>query len=151
QQRAEEHRRAQESTQQRAAEERNRTEWHQQLDAEHAMNESPLMLTATAFAETPKTIVQLVGNNAICYQGIQRTFRNAIVVFVRTRLPRLHPTDHLQRMKKLFGDDWEKAAQNANQSRDMFGTTTAIRDDYDLLGTNHFFGLIEKFYDKLFT
>ena len=101
--------------------------------------------------DVPKTLIELVGNNAICYQGIQRTFRNSVVQFLRERLPRLYPTDHVQRMKKVFGQEWETAVQNANKSREILGTTTTIRDEYDLLGTNHFFGIFEKFFDKLFT
>ena len=92
----------------------------------------------------------MVGNNAICYQGIQRIFRNAIVGFLRERLPRVFPSDHVQQMKRLFGDSWEKAAANASQSRDIGGTTTPIRDDYDLLGVNHFHDVFDRFFDKLF-
>jgi hypothetical protein len=54
-------------------------------------------------------------------------------------------------LKKTFGEDWDKAAQNANQSREMLGTTTVVRDEYDLLGTNHFYGIFERYYDRLFT
>ena len=61
-----------------------------------------------------------------------------MVTFLRDRLARLFPEDHIQRMKKTFGEDWEKAAQNAKQSRESLGTTTVVRDEYDLLGTNHF-------------
>jgi len=92
-----------------------------------------------------------LGNNAICYQGLQRLFRNTVVGFLRHRLPRIFPTDHAQRMKKLFGEHWEKAAQNAAQSREIGGTTTTVRDEYDLLGTNHFFEIFDTFYDKLFS
>jgi tetratricopeptide (TPR) repeat protein len=92
-----------------------------------------------------------VGNNAVCYHGIQRIFRNAVVSFLRERLSRLFPDDHVNRLKKLFGDDWVKAAQNANLSRDNLGTTTTVRDDYDLLGTNHFFNIFDRLYDRLFT
>src|ERR1700678_2541145 len=54
-------------------------------------------------------------------------------------------------MKKTLGEEWEKAAQNASQSREILGTTTVVRDDYDLLGTNHFYGLFDRFYDKIFS
>jgi tetratricopeptide (TPR) repeat protein len=92
-----------------------------------------------------------LGANAICYQGIQRIFRNAVVSFLRDRLEHLFPQDSVQRLKKLFGDDWVKAAQNANSSREKLGTTTMVRDDFDLLGTNHFYNVFERFYDRLFT
>ncbi len=110
--------------------------------------------TALSPQSAPESIKQpsiVLGNNALCYQGIQRTFRNAVVTFVRERLARLFPEDHIQRMKKTFAEDWEKAAENASRSREMLGTTTAVRDEYDLLGTNHFYSLFERFYDRIFT
>jgi tetratricopeptide (TPR) repeat protein len=107
--------------------------------------------TQSPAQSSPDPNTQPLGNNAVCYQGIQRTFRNAVVAFLRDRLARLFPGDHIQRMKKTFGEDWEKAAQNASQSRDILGTKTIVRDEYDLLGTNHFYGIFERFYDKIFT
>jgi hypothetical protein len=56
----------------------------------------------------------MVGNTAICYQGIQRAFRNTIVGFLREHFPRIFPKDHVQQMKKLFGDAWDKAATDAS-------------------------------------
>jgi tetratricopeptide (TPR) repeat protein len=108
----------------------------------------PTLLPAPSAPEPHK---RSLGNNAVCYQGIQRTFRNGVVTFLRDRLARLFPEDHTLRMKKTFGEDWEKAAQNASQSRDILGTTTIVRDEYDLLGTNHFYGIFERFYDRIFT
>jgi tetratricopeptide (TPR) repeat protein len=104
-----------------------------------------------AQTEGQQPSVSPLKNNAVCYQGIQRTFRNAVVLFLRARLTRLFPDDHVQRVKKGFGDDWDKAAQNASKSRENLGTSTTVRDEYDLLGTNHFFGLFDRFYDKIFT
>jgi tetratricopeptide (TPR) repeat protein len=93
----------------------------------------------------------MVGNNAICYQGIQRVFRNAIVSFLREHLPRVFPKDHIQQMKKLFGETWEKGAADAARSRDIGGTSTVVRDDYDLLGVSHFYEVFDKHFDKLFS
>src|SRR6266700_8989 len=93
----------------------------------------------------------MMGNNAICYQGTQRVFRGAIVGFLREHLPRIYPTSHLELMKKPFGDAWDKAATDASRSRDIGGTTTAIRDEYDLLGVNHFYEIFDKHFDKLFS
>jgi len=90
------------------------------------------------------------GNNAICYQGVQRIFRNAVVAFLRDRLPKIFPTDHIQKVQNVFGDDWHKGSLNANMSRQIQGTGTSVSDDYDLLGVNHFFSVFERFYDKIF-
>lgn len=111
----------------------------------------PTPLPSTSAPEPHKRAPDILRNNAICYQGIQRTFRNAVVTFLRDRLARLFPEDHVQRMKKAFGEEWEKAAQNASLSREILGTTTSVRDEYDLLGTNHFFGIFERFYENIFT
>jgi len=112
---------------------------------------APTHLPSPSAPEPGKRSFDVLGNNAICYQGIQRTFRNAVVTFLRGRLSRLFPDDHIQRLKKTFGEDWEKAAQNASHSRETLGTTTTVRDEYDLLGTNHFFGVFDRFYDKIFS
>lgn len=101
--------------------------------------------------EQHRYVSELLGNNAVCYQGIQRTFRNAVVAFLRARMARAYPDDHVERLKKTFGEEWNKAAQNASQSRESLGTRTVIRDEYDLLGTNHFYGIFERFYDKIFS
>jgi hypothetical protein len=93
----------------------------------------------------------VVGNNAICYQGLQRVFRNTIVGFIRQHFPRVFPNDHVHQIKKLFGDAWEKAAGDAARSRDIGGTSTVLRDDYDLLGVNHFYEVFYKHFDKLFS
>jgi tetratricopeptide (TPR) repeat protein len=100
--------------------------------------------------EPSDRLIDVIGRNALCYQGLQRVFRNTVVAFLRDRFNRLFPGDHVQRVKKLFGDDWDKASLNANLSRQGLGTTTVVRDDYDLLGTNHFFAIFDRYYDKLF-
>jgi hypothetical protein len=83
----------------------------------------------------------MIDNNAICYQGVQRIFRNAMVGFLRTRLPLAYPQDHEQRLRQPFGERWAIAAANAEKSRQIWGTSTTIKDDYDLLGVDHFFAL----------
>jgi len=93
----------------------------------------------------------MIDNNSICYQGVQRVFRNAMVGFIRERFSLVFPADHEQRLKRPFGEDWEKAASNATQSRQVWGTSTSIKDSYDLLGVNHFYPLFEKYFDKLFS
>jgi tetratricopeptide (TPR) repeat protein len=93
----------------------------------------------------------LIGANAICYQAVQRIFRNGVVAFLRKTMVSAYPQDYLMRLKKPFGDDWSKAELQANLSRNNLGTNTAIRDDFDLLGTNHFFNIFELHFEKLFS
>jgi tetratricopeptide (TPR) repeat protein/TolA-binding protein len=118
------------------------------LEARHAEKEN--IEGAVAAQDNAPRNVDGLGNNAVCYQALQRIFRNSVVAFLRGRLPRVFPTDHTLRLQKLFGEHWEKAAQNAIQSRQIGGTNTAVRDGYDLLGINHFFEVFDKFFDKLF-
>jgi tetratricopeptide (TPR) repeat protein len=63
----------------------------------------------------------------------------------------LYPQDHAQRLRNIFGEDWTKSARNAELSRESLGTSTVIRDEYDLLGTNHFFNVFDRYYDKIFS
>jgi tetratricopeptide (TPR) repeat protein len=93
----------------------------------------------------------LVGNNALCYEGIQRQFRNTVVSFLRERMKAAFPNDHAVRLTKPFGENWGKAAKNATDARAQGGTSTQIKDDFDLLGVNHFYTLFEEYYDKLFS
>ena len=117
----------------------------------HKERSSPGKESPQRGPELDKQPQDILGNNAICYQGIQRTFRNAVVAFLRDRFARLFPADHIQRLRKNFGEEWEKTTQNARVSRQILGTATAVRDEYDLLGTNHFFNFFERYYDKIFT
>jgi hypothetical protein len=70
-------------------------------------------------------------------------------MFLRDKLPKAFPGDHVRRLKALFSKEWEKISSNAVESRRIGGTSTAIRDEYDLLGTNHFFAIFNQFYDRL--
>ena len=44
-----------------------------------------------------------------------------------------------------------KSCTERKQSREVLGTTTSVRDEYDLLGTNHFYNVFERYYDKIFS
>jgi hypothetical protein len=92
----------------------------------------------------------VVRNNAICYEGIQRHFRNTVVC-LQERMKAPFPSDHPVRLTKPFGENWGKAAKNATDSREQGGTATQIKDEFDLFGVNHFYTLFEEYYDKLFS
>ena len=101
-------------------------------------------LSTTLQSELQRKPPELIGHNAVCYQGVQRTFRNAVVVFLRERLTRLFPDDHPERLKKTFGDEWKKLLRTRSSPEKVLGTTTSVRDEYDLLGTNHFYNVFER-------
>jgi seryl-tRNA synthetase len=66
---------------------------HQPLVESHALG--PSALPSLSEAEPQRRPSDILGNNALCYQGIQRAFRNSVVTFLRDRLARLFPEDHV--------------------------------------------------------
>src|ERR1043166_4925153 len=96
------------------------------------------------------TETSVVGINAYCYQGIQRVFRNALVSFIRERMSTVFPADHVEKLKRPFAKEWDTLVSNASASRRSGGTSTEIKDEYDLLSVGHFFSIFEAYFDKLF-
>lgn len=92
----------------------------------------------------------MVGNNAICYEALQRTFRNRVVGYLRLRMAEVFPNEHLEKLKKPFAKEWGTLVTNANACREDGGTETKIEDDYDLLSAGHFYNLFDAYFDKLF-
>lgn len=93
----------------------------------------------------------MVGNNAICYQALQRTLRNCLVGYIRTRMKEVFPSDDAARLKRLFEKEWASLVANANACRKTGGTNTTIIDDYDLLSVGHFFSIFDAYFDKFFS
>jgi tetratricopeptide (TPR) repeat protein len=111
----------------------------------------PTLSSPTSVSDPVDERSSVTDNNALCYQAIQRIFRNAVVALLRDRMPRVYPSDHVERLKRPFGKEWARTAEHAQYSRQNGGTTTAVRDDYDPLGTNHFYSLFDAYYEKLFS
>lgn len=93
----------------------------------------------------------MVGNNAICYQALQRTCRNRLVEYIRLRMKELFPSDHVNRLKRPFEKEWDALVASAHACRKDGGTDTAVVDEYDLLSVGHFFNLFDVYFDKLFS
>ena len=93
----------------------------------------------------------MIGNNAICYEAIQRVFRNAVVDYLRKRMADIFPSDHIERLKRPFANEWPALVANAKACRESGGTETKIKDDYDLLSVGHFFSVFDSYYDKMFS
>jgi len=94
---------------------------------------------------------RIVGNNAICYEAIQRRLRNGIVDYLRLRMAEIFPLDHTEKLRKPFEKEWSDLVAKANASREVGGTDTQIRDDYDLLSVSHFYSLFDSYFDKMFS
>lgn len=88
--------------------------------------------------------------NVVCYEGIQRIFRNAIVRYLREELTNAYPDDFGSRLSSSFpSDQWETIKKHATVHRDTGALSNPIRDDFDVLSVNHFFGLFDRYYETL--
>lgn len=48
-----------------------------------------------------------LSTNALCYEAVQRTLRNAGVAFLRQHLAEAFPDSHLEQLKRPFKNEWE--------------------------------------------
>ena len=89
-------------------------------------------------------------NTVLVYAAIQRTFRNAIVRFIRERLRAQFGATAEAELKKGFKpEDWEKVRAGAEEPRALGTVATGIVDDFDLLSVNHFYNIFEKHWEWL--
>jgi tetratricopeptide (TPR) repeat protein len=90
-------------------------------------------------------------NNIVCYEGIQRIFRNSIVTLLRKTLTEKFPDDFMDKLKSPFPkEEWETIKFHASLSRTSGDLSSQIVDDFDLLSVNHFFNIFDKHYDIFF-
>jgi hypothetical protein len=86
----------------------------------------------------------------VCYEGIQRIYRNAIVRYLRNKMIEAFGGDASDRVKKTFkAEEWEGIRTNAQVARVAGVLTTDVKDDFDLLSVNHFFGLFDVYWSQL--
>jgi tetratricopeptide (TPR) repeat protein len=90
-----------------------------------------------------------VDNNTLCYEGIQRVYRNAIVKTIRQRLTQRYGADALTRLKRPFAREWDEIHASAKERRLSGQLTAELADEFDLLGVNHFFNLLDAEYGAL--
>jgi len=89
-------------------------------------------------------------NLSICYEGIQRHYRNSIVRHLRQSLIRDFPKDFKEKLKKPFKtEEWDSIVKNSDLSRSTGEISAEIKDDFDLLSVNHFFNIFEAHFDVL--
>lgn len=91
-----------------------------------------------------------IDNVTVCYQAIQRVYRNAVVERVRQRFSDLFAAQAVEKAKAPFKKEWDEIQEAARQSRASGELSTPIRDDFDVLGVNHFYNLFELYFDELF-
>ena len=88
-------------------------------------------------------------NLMICYEGIQRVYRNAVVRYLRQRITAEFPESYEDKVRAPFEKEWDKIRLNAQERRQTGEISSAILDDFDLLSVNHFFNLFDAYYEKL--
>ena len=89
-------------------------------------------------------------NNSRCYQGIQRIYRNAVVQHIRDRMFKAFETEAIKKLREPFKtDEWVAIELAAQASRESGELDAPIRDDFDLLGVNHFFNIFDKHWKVL--
>src|SRR5437016_736297 len=95
------------------------------------------------------TTDMILSNLTICYDGIQRTYRNALVRHIRSSLKKSYPADWLEKLRKPFEKEWGKLTESAAERRKTGEIACDITDEFDLLSVNHFFNLFDAYYDDL--
>ena len=94
--------------------------------------------------------VMTSANNSRCYQGIQRVYRNAVVQHIRDRMIKAFETEAIKKLREPFKtDEWVAIESAAQLSRESGELDAPIRDDFDLLGVNHFFNIFDKHWKVL--
>ena len=88
--------------------------------------------------------------NTICFEAMNRDYRNAVVAHVRTALQGAYPNDWETRMIAPFKKEWEATRAAASTSRISGQHEAQLRDEADLLGVNHFYNLFDVHFEVLF-
>ena len=91
----------------------------------------------------------MLSMNSICYEGVCRIYRNAVVNHIRETLSKEYPEDWEEKVRAPFRKEWETIRKDAYTRRNTGELTGKISDDADLLGVNHFYNLFEKYFDDL--
>ena len=92
----------------------------------------------------------MVSTNTICFEGICRIYRNAVVNHIRLTLKEKYPEDWNTKISKPFGHEWAQIKAAAETRRNTGELGGQLEDDAELLGVNHFYNLFQLFFDDLF-
>lgn len=84
----------------------------------------------------------------VCYEGIQRKYRNCVIRHARQVLPSVPDWEEV--FKRTFSKEWDSIVENADERRVTGEIGTDLKDDLDYLGVNHFYNLFSAFFDTLF-
>jgi hypothetical protein len=92
-------------------------------------------------------------NLGICYEATQRIYRSGVIRYIRSKFAAAYPsrrqiTHHLR--SAVGNEQWIKIEIRMKERRRTGEVSTAVKDDFDYLGVNHFYNLLEKHFDLLF-
>jgi hypothetical protein len=90
-----------------------------------------------------------MANLTICYEGIQRIYRNVVVVHIRDSMKKAFPSDYIERIKRPFLKEWDSTKVAAEERRATGELQTSLIDEIDILGVNHFFNIFEVYAEHL--
>ena len=92
----------------------------------------------------------MLSRNTICFEGICRVYRNAVVSHLRNVLSNKYPNDWQSRIATPFQREWEDIRKSAEIRRTTRELAGPLRDDADLLDVHHFYNLFEAHFEDLF-
>ena len=87
---------------------------------------------------------------SVCFDAINVIYRNAMVQHIRSSLMQSYPTDWQSKLRSPFAKEWDSIKSNAELTRKSGEVLTPLADEFDLLSVNHFYNLIELYFDDLF-
>ena len=88
-----------------------------------------------AYKERTSVIMSPMGNTALTYAAIQRTFRNVVVRYLRERMrTAFGPTAEAELKKPFNPEEWTRVRAGAEEPRDFGTVATELVDEFDLVG-----------------
>ncbi|KFE63328.1 ATP-binding protein [Hyalangium minutum] len=97
----------------------------------------------------PHYLIVAMTNLGLCYEGIQRIYRNTIVRHTRDALTKAFPTDFQKKLQQPFQKEWAGIKAAAEERRKTGEISAPLLDEFDLLGVNHFFNIFDVHFDVL--
>lgn len=91
-----------------------------------------------------------ISTNTICFEGICRVYRNAVVDHICVTLSAKYPDEWPEKVRQPFIKEWETIRKNAESARNKGLVSEPLKDPEDLLGVNHFYNLFNDHFDDLF-
>ncbi len=93
---------------------------------------------------------RVVSTNTICFEGVSRVYRNAVLEHVRKTLKSRYGEEWELQIRSTFKREWERIKTSADLRRDTGELSAPLRDDLDVLGVNHFYNLFDRYFGDLF-